>query len=198
MDFNSLQSLLKSARREYADKKAANDYLKSEAAKLSSRLDEVSGKLEVSKKASDFLVSIANQRRDGAKSRIEKAATDAVQAIYGPDYSVKLEISQKANRSNLEIKVCKKTPDGVVERDMDGIGGGVSDTVSIPLRLMVLSASDTDRVAILDEAWKHLDQNRIGRVGKLLENICEGMGMQIIFVTHHHSLCDSGNVISLQ
>ena len=198
MDIDSLENLLKSAKQDYASKKARNDYLKSESSKIRQRLDAVSGKLDVSRKASDFLVSIANQRRDGARSRIEKAATDAVRAIYGPDYSVKLEISQKSNRSNLEIKVCKQTPDGVVERDMDGIGGGVSDTVSIPLRLMVLSASDTDRVAILDEAWKHLDQNRIGRVGKLLENICEGMGMQIIFVTHHHSLCDSGNVISLQ
>ena len=197
MEILELENKLKLLKKDYESKKAANDFRKSEAAKIRAQSDSVAAKLDVSKKASDFLVTIANQRRDGARAKIEKAATDAVQAIYGPDYAVKLEMSQKANRSNLEIRVCKRTPDGIVERDMDGVGGGVSDTVSIPLRLMVLSASDTDRVAILDEAWKHLDQNRIGRVGQLLENICEGMGMQIIFVTHHHSLCDSGNVINL-
>lgn len=188
MDFQLLKTQLSNRKRAFVERKAANDYLKSERDKYSANSAEVSKSLDISKAASEFLVSIANQRRSGSRTAIEKAATDALSSIYGSDYSVKLDASQKANRSNLDVLVSRRTPDGLVERGIEGVGGGVADTVSLPLRLMVLARSDTDKVAVLDECWKHLDVNRIGNVGKLLKNISKGLNMQIIFATHHHGL----------
>lgn len=188
MDFQTLQNQLANRKRAFIERKAANDYLKSERDKHASSSAEVGKSLDISRAASEFLVSLANQRRSGSRTAIEKAATDALSSIYGGDYSVKLDASQKANRSNLDVLVARRTPDGLVERGIEGVGGGVADTVSLPLRLMVLARSDTDKVAVLDECWKHLDVNRIGNVGKLLKNISKGLDMQIIFATHHHGL----------
>ena len=188
MDIVDLKKKLEERRKSYVERKAANDYLKSERDKFIAKSEQVGKSLDISRAASEFLVSVANQRRSGSRAAIEKAATDALSSIYGDDYSVRLDASQKANRSNLDVVVVRKTPDGVVERGIEGVGGGVADTVSLPLRLMVLAGSDTDKVAVLDECWKHLDVNRIGNVGKLLKNISNGLKMQIIFATHHHGL----------
>ncbi len=188
MDFQTLKNQLATRKQEFLARKAANDYLKSERDKHAASSAEVGKSLDISRAASEFLVSLANQRRSGSRTAIEKASTDALSSIYGVDYSVKLDASQKANRSNLDILVARRTPDGLVERGIEGVGGGVADTVSLPLRLMVLARSDTDNVAVLDECWKHLDVNRIGNVGKLLKNISKGLDMQIIFATHHHGL----------
>ena len=188
MDFDTLKQILDERKSAHIKTKAANDYLKSEVAKYKTKGEEVEKSLDTSKAASEFLVNIANQRRTGSRTAIEKAATDALKSIYGDDYSVKLDASLKANRSNLDILVVRRTPDGLVERGIEGVGGGVADTVSLPLRLLVLAGTDTDKVAVLDECWKHLDVNRIGGVGKLLKNISEGLNMQIIFATHHHGL----------
>lgn len=188
MKYEDLKKVLEERRKKFLSDKAANDFRKAEADKLATRHGEATHKYDVSKSASEFLVSIGNARRTGARATIEKAATDALREIYGDDYAVRLDASQKANRSNLDVLVVRNTSDGKVERGIEGVGGGVADTVSLPLRLMVLAGSDTDKVAVLDECWKHLDVNRISGVGRLLRNISAGLNMQIIFATHHHGL----------
>jgi DNA repair exonuclease SbcCD ATPase subunit len=74
---------------------------------------------------------------------------------------------------------------------MVGFGGGMSDTISVPLRLMVLLGSkQTDRVCVLDECWKHMDLERIELVGKFLRLLTDKLGMQIIMCSHHERLRD--------
>jgi ABC-type lipoprotein export system ATPase subunit len=80
----------------------------------------------------------------------------------------------------------RDTKAGEVRRDMEGFGGGVADTISVPLRLMVLVGSKkTDKVCVLDECWKHIDAGRIELVGKFLRALSEQLGMQVVFATHH-------------
>jgi len=67
----------------------------------------------------------------------------------------------------------------------------VADTISVPLRLMVLVGSkQTDKVCVLDECWKHIDVGRIEMVGQFLRALSEKLGMQVIFCTHHLALRD--------
>jgi DNA repair exonuclease SbcCD ATPase subunit len=112
-----------------------------------------------------------------------------VQLIYGSSYRIELSYSMKNNRSNLEIEMVRDTTSGEVRRDMGGFGGGVADTISVPLRLMVLMGSkQTDRVCVLDECWKHMDLERIELVGKFLRLLADKLGMQIIMCSHHEKV----------
>jgi ABC-type Mn2+/Zn2+ transport system ATPase subunit len=99
-----------------------------------------------------------------------------------------MSYTEKANRSCLEMRVLKQTEMGTVRRQMDGFGGGVSDSISVPLRLMVLKGSDTGDILILDEAFKHVDGDMVEKVGIFLKTIKEKLGTQIIMVTHHKGL----------
>jgi Fe-S cluster assembly ATPase SufC len=136
-----------------------------------------------------FLEELANSRRGVMKGRIEKVITEALHLIYDSTYRTELSYSVKNNRSNLIIEMVRETPAGDVRRQMGGFGGGVADTMSVPMRLMVLmGANQTDKVCVLDECWKHMDVERIPLIGNFIRLLTDRLGIQVVFCTHHHPL----------
>lgn len=145
--------------------------------------------LQISQEALQFLEDVANARRGEMKSKIEIVITEALQLIYGPAYRMELTYTVKNNRSWMDIEVIKRTPHGEIRRMMNGFGGGVSDTISVPLRLLVLLGSkQTDKVAVLDEAYKHVDLERIEVVADFLKEVSEKLGIQTILFSHHEAM----------
>jgi len=145
--------------------------------------------LEIGQEALQFLEDVANARRGEMKSKIEIVITEALQLIYGPSYRMELTYSIKNNRSWMDVEVVKRTPHGEIRRTMDGFGGGVSDTISVPLRLLVLIGSkQTDKVAVLDEAYKHVDLERIEAVADFLKEVSEKLGLQTLLFSHHEAM----------
>jgi Fe-S cluster assembly ATPase SufC len=176
-------------KKELARKQAENDLLKRQIESCEQKILELAGSLQMGQEALAFLEDLANSRRGAMKGRIESIVTEAVQLIYGPSYRIELSYSVKNNRSCLEIEMVRETESGEVRRDMDGFGGGVADTISVPLRLMVLMGSkQTDKVCVLDECWKHMDLERIELVGKFLRLLADKLGMQIIICSHHEKM----------
>jgi DNA repair exonuclease SbcCD ATPase subunit len=183
------QQTLDARMKELEKKRNENDLLNRQLDASEKRILELVASLELAKEALNFLTGFADGRRGAMKGKIESVVSEALKLIYDDSYRVELSYSVKGGRSNLEIEMVRDIKAGEVRRDMDGIGGGVSDTISVPLRLMVLVGSrKTDKVCILDECWKHIDANKIELVGKFLRALTEQLGMQIIFSTHHHPL----------
>jgi DNA repair exonuclease SbcCD ATPase subunit len=151
------------------------------------RILECADKLGISREATLFLTELANSRRGSMKKKIEDVVSEALRLIYGPDYRVEMTYGMKNNRSNLEIEMVRTTQElGDVRREIGGFGGGMADTISVPLRLMVLLGSkQTARICVLDESWKHMDGVRIESVAEFLKTLVDKLGMQIIIATHH-------------
>jgi DNA repair exonuclease SbcCD ATPase subunit len=151
------------------------------------RMDKVIEQLEIGQEALTFLEKVANSRRGAMKSKIESVLSEALQLLYGPTYRVEMSYTVKRNRSDMTIEVIRDTPQGEVRREpTDGTGGGVCDAVTVPLRLMVLlGAKQTDKVVILDECYKHMDNERIELVGEFLKVLTERLEMQILMCSHH-------------
>lgn len=178
--------VLDSRKQELARKRAENDLLNRQISSAEQRILELVASLDLAKEALGFLTDLADGRRGAMKGKIESVVSEALKLIYGHSYRVELSYAVKNNRSNLEIEMVRETNVGEVRRDMDGFGGGVADTISVPLRLMVLVGSrKTDKVCVLDECWKHIDAGRIELVGKFLRALTEQLGMQVVFATHH-------------
>lgn len=189
MNLTIAKQTLDQRKRELARKQAENDLLNRQIEEKEATIIALASKMEVAEKALTFLQDLANGRRGSMKGKIESVVTEALRAIYGPSYRVELAYSVKNNRSSMEIEMVRDTKAGEVRRDMDGFGGGVADTISVPMRLLVLVGSKkTDRVCILDECWKHIDTNRIGLVGAFLRTLAEQLGLQVLFATHHQPL----------
>jgi len=84
----------------------------------------------------------------------------------------------------------RKCSDGlVVRRGLEGIGGGVGDSISLPLKLVVLlNDISFDKVLIIDEPGKHLDVDRVPKFAKFLREISKRLGVQIIMSSHHQCM----------
>lgn len=184
-----LLNQIKDRTQQLLNKKAENKFINSEIAANSDKVKINSEQLEICKNALSFLENLANSRRSSIKSKIESVLTEAIKMIYGEQYHVELIYSVKNNRSHMDIEVVKKTPLGIVQRTMEGFGGGISDCLSVPLRLLVLLGSkQSDKVCILDEAYKHVDTDRIENVANFIKNITKKLGVQIILLSHHDAM----------
>lgn len=171
-------------------RRAENDLMLRQVKEMLVKIEGTTCSLKVGQEALLFLERVASARRGEMKGRIEDVETRAMRLIYGPDYRVELTYSMKNNRSHMDIEMVRDVPDGEVRRDpTTGCGGGVADTISVPLRLMVLIGSkQTDRVCALDECWKHVDPERVNLVGEFLRVLTEQLGMQLIMLSHHEMM----------
>jgi DNA repair exonuclease SbcCD ATPase subunit len=186
---SNVEQALAERKKELARKQSENDLLNRQIDTMEQRILELVAVLQTAKEALAFLEDLANGRRGAMKGKIESVVTEALRLIYGASYRVELSYAFKNNRSSLEIEMVRDIKAGEVRRDMGGYGGGVADTISVPLRLMVLVGSKkTDKVCVLDECWKHIDVRRIEQVGQFVQMLTEQLGMQVIFLTHHQPL----------
>jgi len=175
-------------------KTAENALLNRQIDEAVAEVEEKAQSLQIGQEALKFLEWFANSRRGAMKGRIESIITEALKLIYGKQYHLELDYSMKHNRSSMAIEVVKTVSGGEVRRDMGGFGGGVSDTVSVPMRLMVvLGSKQTDRICVLDECFKHVGDERVELVGKFLKILTDKLGFQIILCSHHRMLQESAD-----
>ena len=188
----SVDTILKERQDDLARKEAENDLLQRQVDDNDNQMVALAESTVLGQDALDFLEWVANSRRGAMKTKIEDVLTEAMQMMYGDEYCVELTYSVKNNRSHMAIEVVREIPAGEVRRDpIDGQGGGVADTISVPLRLMVMLGSrQTDRVCVLDECWKHINQEKVVLVGRFLRVLTERLGIQVLLCSHHVPLQD--------
>ena len=185
------QTIYAQRMQELTRKKNENDLLRRQAEKLEGEILEVAKEMEIASDGLTFLEKLANSRRGKIKGRVESILTQAAQLVYGDKRRIELSYDVKNNRSHLAIEVVKEIKDGEIRRVLDGSGSGLglSDTISVPLRLLVLLGSKaSDRVCILDECYKHMSLERVPLVTEFLKSLGEQLGMQIILVSHHEAV----------
>ena len=91
----------------------------------------------------------------------------------------------------------RKCADGmVVKRQIDGFGGGVADTMALPLKLIVLlNDGEFDKVLITDEPGKHLDKERVVKFAEFLKEVSHRLGVQIIMSSHWDAMKDAADTV---
>lgn len=153
--------------------------------------------IDVRVEAINFIESVAAQERVSVKEKVQKLITDCLHEVYDDSYSVEFDYGVKGNKTSVEINIVRKCNDGmIIKRGIDGIGGGVADTVSLPLKLIVLMNDDEfDKVLVTDEPGKHLDTTRIVKFAKFIQTISHQLGVQIIMSSHHAIMDDYADTI---
>lgn len=136
--------------------------------------------------AINFIEGVASQERVAVKEKVERLITDCLHEVYDDSYSVEFDYGVKGNKTSVEISMVRKCADGmVVKRQIDGFGGGVADTIALPLKLIVLlNDGECDKVLVTDEPGKHLDTTRVAKFAKFVQTISHKLGVQIIMSSH--------------
>lgn len=112
-------------------------------------------------------------------------------------YTFKLIFEEKRNQTEAR---CVLVDGAGNETAPSSVGGGIQDILVFGLRLacLMLQRPASSRVLILDENFKHLSQGYRGPMLKLLESLCNDLGLQIILVTHHvEHMSPNANIIEI-
>lgn len=160
--------------------------------KLCKERDETIANIDTRVKAINFVEGVASHERIAVKERVERLITSCLHEVYDDTYGVEFEYGVKGSKTSVEIYIVRKCNDGmVIRRGIDGIGGGVADTVSLPLKLIVLmNDNEFDKVLVTDEPGKHLDTTRIVKFAKFVQQISHKLGVQIIMSSHWSVMSD--------
>jgi hypothetical protein len=193
---DTLKQTISTRKQTNIKEQAENDLITEQQTAFTNKINQLATILTTGQDALVFLETVAVSRRSSLKQQIEQIVTEALQIVYGNELTVELQYDVKNGRSFVDIRIIKDTPAGKVSRTMEGIGGGVSDTVSVPLRLLVLLASrTTDKVCILDEAYKHVDLERVERAAGFIQEIASRLGIQIIMSSHHEAMLEAADTV---
>ena len=153
--------------------------------------------------AIDYIETVATIQRKEVKEKVQKLITSCLREVYDDSYSVQFNYGVKGSKTSVDIQLVKRTHDGLlIRRGIQGIGGGVSDSISLPLKLIVLlNDKDYDKILIVDQPGKHLDLDRVPKFASFLRKISSELGVQIIMSSHHQGMdiyADTVNYVSIK
>ena len=135
--------------------------------------------------------------REQLKLRIEETVTAALRSIFEDGgISFNIELSSGATPSATWQVISSYTDFEVAANPEDARGGGVTDVVSLALRLSLLELARPkhEGPVILDEPGKMISREYLPNVAAFLSKYGEKTGRQIIMVTHHGILADAADV----
>lgn len=173
--------------------------LRSQRDQKDEALTQVKANTELWRNVSALLTKVSDYARRQLVERIEETVTAALQTVLEDDgYQFRVEIRELAGKPSAEWRIVSPYADGVelctgVE---DAHGGGLSDIVSLALRLALLELSRPrpEGPIILDEVGKHVSACYRENLAFFLKTYAERTKRQIILVTHAEELAACGDV----
>ncbi|MHA1882017.1 MAG: hypothetical protein ACTSUO_03115, partial [Candidatus Thorarchaeota archaeon] len=175
-------------------KKAMKELLSKKKQEVEKELEAHRCNLSYLNEALDVMnvVSVLSQRE--YKEVIEVLVTQALQFVFGNNYSFKIENTISRNQPETSMYVVVDGKEHLLSDDE--LGYGVVDVVSFALRVVcwAISCQRTDGVFVLDEPLKSIDCGRFDLVGRMLKQLSEMLGIQFIIVTHEDGLAVIGDV----
>lgn len=163
---------------------------------LVERLDKEKATLQDLELTRILLQHTADSARDKARVLLESTTTTALQYVFGPNFSAKIDIRTLNGKSSADIFVVTDMGNGeiVTVKPEDSCGGGVVDIVSIALRISIAKLKGVNGPIILDEPGKHVSAEYSVKLAEFLKYISTTLGKQIIMVTHNEDLKSTADV----
>jgi DNA repair exonuclease SbcCD ATPase subunit len=116
--------------------------------------------------------------------------------VFGKQYGFRIDFRRKRGRTEANLILLK---DGYeIEDALNADSGGVVDVAAFALRLacIVLAKPSLERIIIMDEPFRNLDQQNRESVRMLLEELALDFKIQFIIVTHENAF-QTGKVIRI-
>jgi DNA repair exonuclease SbcCD ATPase subunit len=145
-----------------------------------------------------FLTEISEYSRQQLKLRIEETVTAALQAVFMND-RIRFEITIRTldGKPAADWTVVNSFDDVTVSASPeDSKGGGVTDVVSLALRLALLELArpKPQGPIILDEPGKMISREYLPNVAEFLKQYLQKTGRQGIIITHAEALAEVADV----
>lgn len=211
LSIQALESELAALHTRYSQAQGQRELLQQQCDEKEQQLTKAQADIDLWRQVQVLLGKASEFARQQLKTRIEQTVTAALAAIFS-DSSMRFEIEMKdiggkpaadwrvvscyeipAKAGDEDVKISAYT---VVASPEDAKGGGVTDVVSLALRLALLELSRprVEGPVLLDEPGKMISKEYLPNVAEFLKQYAAKTGRQIIMVTHHDVLTDVADV----
>lgn len=171
--------------------KVATDGLAVEAA-----ITRLEAQVDVHAKTSALLTSIGEQAQESARGQFEALATQALQFIFGEDYSFRFEAGESGGQATLEPLIWSRHGSQVIETSVtDARGGGMAVITGFVLQLVMVKLSPKVRdIMFLDEPFVFVSESYAGRLAEFLREVADRIGVQVVMITHDRVYAEHADV----
>lgn len=162
---------------------------------MEKRLDNLSVSYNNLVEARDIMSAVGIISQKAVKVIIEELVSQALQGIFGDNYSFELEDKILRNKPETDFYVIKN---GRRRSLKDDTGVGVVDVVSIALRVIFWAIENprTDNVIIFDEPVRALhSRSMLESCGEMFKKLSEMLGLQFIIVSDVGELLNCADLI---
>jgi DNA repair exonuclease SbcCD ATPase subunit len=174
----------------------ARELLRQQLAEQKIALTDAECSIDTWEKVQILLTKTSEFAREQLKTRIEETVTAALQAVFGEGMEFRIIITTFRDQPAAEWQVVSKYGDiEVAGNPQDARGGGITDIVSLALRLamMELARPKVTGPVVLDEPGKMVSKEFAANMAYFLKEYAAKTGRQIILVTHNEELAAMGN-----
>ena len=144
--------------------------------------------------ARDIMISVGIISQEEIKVVIEELVTQALQGIFGDNYSFELDNKIARNQPETEFYVIQ---DGKRRSLQDELGGGVVDVISFAIRIILwaVTSDRTDNVVSLDEPLKFVSRDKLQLCSEMIKTMSEILNLQFVIVTHENQLIPAADAL---
>ncbi len=153
------------------------------------KIDELNNGVEDHTKARELLLNIlANIQGDFSK-KVEALVTKAIQIVFS-DRNFEFKLLFEEKRNNIECRPVIME-DGIEYIPKDDLGGSILDVIGFALRVVLITLERPKKrlFIAMDEPFRWLGNLR-RKAGLMVKEICKGLRLQILFVTHDKDLVE--------
>jgi DNA repair exonuclease SbcCD ATPase subunit len=148
--------------------------------------------------AKEVIRQIGAECQETAQAQINTVVTRCLQAVFGSE-SYQFRLVFELKRGQTEARAVLIDAQGNELDPVQSVGGGILDVVTFGLRLacLALMRPRPAQVLILDEPFRFLSEQYRENVKRLMVELSEELGIQIILVTHISEFMDVGHLITV-
>jgi predicted ATPase len=153
------------------------------------RLEQYSADI---KEAQEVMGAVGILAQDSTKAVFEGLVTQALQAVFGDEYTFELESRFNRGKPEIELFIVEN---GTKYSPKDEKGGGLVDVCSFALRIVSWAIREprSENVLILDEPFRCLHKEVLTFLSQMMQKISEELGLQIICITHENQIAIVAN-----
>lgn len=160
-------------------------------AKESAELDALQQLLT---KCIEVFRSVANNRREVLKARLERLLSYGLQVVYERPYKLIVEYKKWGAGDRVYLNV----DDGIVMNEIQRFrGGGLVEVTSFLVRLMILAMYKPSqrRLFMIDEPFGAVSNDRLAALSELLQELTKKLNTQLLLVTQNPAMQEHADKI---
>lgn len=150
----------------------------------------------ISQSLSFVELSVRSSRQEILRN-IETIVNEALKTVYVDNSpKIEFEVSVKRERSAIVPYFTKQLKSGdELRREPEGYGCGVSDIASVIMKMILIKASGSEPVLVIDEPFKFLGELQIPNASALLSVLSHKLKVQTIMTTHDKDTISSADKV---